>query len=253
MYRIYIVTNLTNSKHYIGLTNHSMQHRWKEHLNSANSCADDYVFHKAIRKYGADNFEIRLLEDNLSKEQAQAQERYYISLYDTYYSSGHGYNMTYGGECNDHKKGELSYCAKITNVQAAKIRSLLRDYSLTYFDIARQLGLETSENIRALITRINSGESYHDDSEKYPIRADGRSVEGPRRKGEKNPSAKLNTTQVLNIIRELEEGKISQAAIGAKYHVTYNTINLINRCKTWTNLHSYSRNIRKEYEQKGVK
>lgn len=245
MYRIYIVTNLTNSKHYIGLTNHSMRHRWKEHLNSANSCADDYVFHKAIRKYGADNFEIRLLEDNLSKEQAQAQERYYISLYDTYYLSGHGYNMTYGGECNDHKKGELSCCAKITNVQAAKVRSLLKQHDMSYDDIIIAIGLEITDNNRAVIGRVNRGESYVDESEQYPIRADGRTIAGPRRIGENNPGAKLTNESASAIINALLYTNLTQTQIAHQFGVTYNTVNLINRCLIWTHLHNYKTNIRK--------
>ena len=43
---------------------------------------------------------------------------------------------------------------------------------------------------------------------------------------------------------------MNDTEIGNKYGVHRNTISNINRCITWTNLHSYKKNIRNEFSQK---
>lgn len=251
MFLVYKITNCTNGKIYIGLTGHSFKRRWQEHINSAISLNDDYVFHKALRKYGEKSFKKEIVCSNLTKAEAQAKERELIKKYDSYYLNGKGYNMTFGGECNDHKKGELNYGAKLTNKEAAKVRKLLKDHSLSFSQIAQKMGLDSSPSGCAIILRINNGTSYRDENETYPIRANSRAIGGVRRRGENNPSAKLTKDQVLEIINMLETSPESQTAISKKYGVTYNTINFINRCLTWTELHSYNKNIRLEYKQKG--
>lgn len=65
-------------------------------------------------------------------------------------------------------------------------------------------------------------------------------------RGENNIHAKLTESQVKEIIKLLEECKLTYQEIGNKYHVCRNTIDLINRCKTWCYLHSYKTNIRQE-------
>ena len=47
----------------------------------------------------------------------------------------------------------------------------------------------------------------------------------------------------------LEENILDDTAIGNKYNVHRNTINNINRCKTWADVHNYEKNIRDEYSQ----
>lgn len=45
----------------------------------------------------------------------------------------------------------------------------------------------------------------------------------------------------------LEENKLDDMAIGKMYNVHRNTINNINRCCNWTNIHNYKNNIRDEF------
>lgn len=65
-------------------------------------------------------------------------------------------------------------------------------------------------------------------------------------RGENNIQAKLSEAQVKEIIKLLEECKLNNSQIADKYQVCNNTIDLINRCKTWCYLHSYTKNIRQE-------
>lgn len=94
MYRVYLITNLVNGKKYVGITHNSIEQRFQEHLAKSRCKNGNWKLHRALRKYGFDNFKLELLEDNISKEQIGERETYYIGLYDTLNS---GYNMTLGG------------------------------------------------------------------------------------------------------------------------------------------------------------
>ena len=39
---------------------------------------------------------------------------------------------------------------------------------------------------------------------------------------------------------------MSQAELAQKYNISQNAVNVINRCKTWKELHTFKRNIRRE-------
>ena len=86
---------------YIGLTNNSRR-RFLDHLSASNNPNNkDYnqAIHKAIRKYGINNFDYNLLEENISTlEQAKIQEQYWIKYYNTY-EDREQYNETPGGDC----------------------------------------------------------------------------------------------------------------------------------------------------------
>lgn len=87
---------------YIGKTMYLEEHRWKEHVKEAynkNSPRYNDLINKAIRKYGPDNFDVIILEDNLTIDELNAREQYWIKTEKTYYlENQHGYNMTYGGD-----------------------------------------------------------------------------------------------------------------------------------------------------------
>ena len=54
----------------------------------------DSKFHRAIRKYGVENFNVETIE-NIRVEELQERERYWITYYDSYNC---GYNSTLGGD-----------------------------------------------------------------------------------------------------------------------------------------------------------
>lgn len=93
---------------YIGQTSFDESKRWKEHsLNAYRKNRPDYNYplSAAIRKYGADNFDCVILEDNIEDAATlHDREMYWISYYNTYKD---GLNATYGGEGNKVRDTEL--------------------------------------------------------------------------------------------------------------------------------------------------
>lgn len=96
MNEVYLITNRINGKRYVGITCRGYQERFKEHVSQAAN-GSRLIFHEAIRKYGSDNFDVICLESNILDCDIEAKEKYYISLYNTFYENGIGYNMTEGG------------------------------------------------------------------------------------------------------------------------------------------------------------
>ena len=100
---IYKHTNKINGKSYIGQTVQHLENRcgiegkkYKKH---------NLYFWNAINKYGWENFDHVILEDNiLTRELANEREMYYINLYRTYvgFDDCNGYNLTLGGDNREH-------------------------------------------------------------------------------------------------------------------------------------------------------
>lgn len=97
---IYKVNCLINGKVYIGQTVRTLAERWRRHVSSSAKGSDN-KFHRAIRKYGEDNFVVELVEEvqSLSLEGLKTlldeKEIYYIKLFN---SKKKGYNSTDGGD-----------------------------------------------------------------------------------------------------------------------------------------------------------
>lgn len=98
-YVVYCHVNRVNNKRYIGITKHSDPNiRWRDGKGYSG-----YIG-KAIEKYGWNNFNHYILEDNLSLDEANSRETYYIKKYKTYLSE-YGYNLTFGGDTgNQHNQ-----------------------------------------------------------------------------------------------------------------------------------------------------
>lgn len=90
---IYKVTNLINGKVYIGQTVKTLERRKSTHIACAKRGSGIYL-HRAIRKYGINNFKWQVICICSNIDFLNEQEQYYI----VYYSSfNNGYNLTTGG------------------------------------------------------------------------------------------------------------------------------------------------------------
>jgi len=95
---IYKATNKLNGKIYIGQTFKTLKERKSAHKNRA-MFGSNYHFHNAIRKYGFDVFEWKILEKGITnKDKLDALEIKYIKRFD---SIENGYNISTGGGGGD--------------------------------------------------------------------------------------------------------------------------------------------------------
>lgn len=93
-----------NDKHYVRQTGVKFWKRWGPNGNGYKNGNQKY-FERAINKYGWDNFEHVILKENLTKEEADYWEKYYIQLWDTT-NPDKGYNITPRGNGEGKKLSE---------------------------------------------------------------------------------------------------------------------------------------------------
>ena len=95
--RIYCIFTNFNDKVYIGQTTKTIEKRLQEHFRI--SKYSDYYIHRAIIKYGKENFFIKEIDISYNKEELNEKEKKYILEYNSFISEK-GYNLTMGGEGN---------------------------------------------------------------------------------------------------------------------------------------------------------
>lgn len=120
-YCVYIHRNNINNKIYIGMTK-DVQTRWRNNGIAYKPYGGVSHFWEAIQKYGWNNFSHEILENNLSKEQAELKEQMYIFLWDSR-NRECGYNIAEGGN------GGTIY---LTHPRGMKGKKHSRDWSIKH-------------------------------------------------------------------------------------------------------------------------
>lgn len=87
---IYMTTNLTNNKKYIGQKMYDKDGKWRNYLGSG------IILNKAIQKYGKENFTRIILEYCKTKKELDIQESFWINHYNAVKSTDF-YNIASGG------------------------------------------------------------------------------------------------------------------------------------------------------------
>jgi group I intron endonuclease len=88
---VYVITNLINNKKYVGISK-QVEKRWKYHCEAESRS----MLHKAIIKYGKDNFKFEHIANAFSWKNACELEKQFIIEIDT--KLPNGYNLTNGGD-----------------------------------------------------------------------------------------------------------------------------------------------------------
>lgn len=79
MFTIYCYTNKINGKKYIGITSRSMKERENSHIYETKEMrSKNFPFKRALIKYGIENFNLEILEQVETKEEACQKEIFYI-------------------------------------------------------------------------------------------------------------------------------------------------------------------------------
>lgn len=235
---IYKVTNKVNGKSYIGQTRNTVEFRWRQHYKAK----DNKYFHRAIAKYGKDNFTVETLEE-CDVEKLNDREIFYIAKYNTF---SNGYNLTKGGsaysptrKCSngylelDNKYDEIKGMY-LAGYSTAKISSLYNVDRHCISNILKQLGVKVkssdkismnAQELSELITDYKSGYSLKSLAKRYGCSAPGLK-DYLIKKGvdlrDKFSILKDEKEQV-NLINDYLLGKYLLKDILRKYHCEYNT------------------------------
>ena len=124
-YCVYMHINKINNKRYVGITFREPEQRWQKGYGYHRQPK----FYNAILKYGWDNFEHIILEQDIpTEEEALKLETFYIKKYDTV---NNGYNTVEEGQCSSPFcfKGIPIYCIE-TNKYYNSIADAARDLNL---------------------------------------------------------------------------------------------------------------------------
>lgn len=114
-YVVYSHVNKINGKKYFGVTCNSVNRRWQ----NGNGYKNNLHFYKAIKKYGWNNFEHKIIQKNLTKDEAYQLEDKFIKEFNTT-DTKFGYNIAYGGGGNPKYKTikEKQEAIKLQNHQS---------------------------------------------------------------------------------------------------------------------------------------
>src|SRR5271154_4774479 len=95
---IYLIHNILNNKVYVGKATDPSK-RWQKHLRVASGKRqkEKFYIHRAIAKYGADNFVFSIMQQLNTEQESDVAEAYWIEYFQSK-NNNYGYNLTKGGE-----------------------------------------------------------------------------------------------------------------------------------------------------------
>ena len=197
----------TNQMKYIGQTSNLDYRRYKHEKYDPfheKLVEYNYPLSRGIRKYGLDNYECIIIENNIENEQlAIERESYWINYYNTFKS---GYNQTPGGKAPKYIKFEKEIIEKVKKMLINKI-----DFNT--------IQKETNVSLPH-ISEINTGKRHRDEALSYPLNT-------------QTCGRKISQDDINKIINLLKNTKISQQKIGEQFNVVQTVISKINLGKSY--------------------
>ena len=149
-YKVYKLTS-PSKKIYIGITCQPIKKRWE------NGCGYKKcpAIHKAIKKYGWDNFQKEILYENLSESEAKEFE---ISLIKYFKSNNkkYGYNLTEGGDGTRGRKLSEEAKQRIREMNSGKRLTEEQKEHLRQIN----LGKRHSEETKKKMSKTRMGNKY---------------------------------------------------------------------------------------------
>lgn len=252
---IYLIKNLINNKVYVGQSI-NIKARWSEHKRKLNkNCHDNLHLQNSWNKYGANNFEFKVIEE-CDLDSINEREIYYIYKYNSACYEN-GYNKTLGGQDstraytdeikekmslirlgNAKFKGENLTQSKLTEKDVIKIKSMLVN-KIPQSEIANTFKVSDQNiaSIKKLETWSEVASNLNDKIKE--LYSDYNGV------GENNPNASLSNDLVLKIKKDLSEG-IKLEEVVSKYNLNKSTVFNIKDLRNY-------KNIGKEYNDKIIK
>jgi group I intron endonuclease len=218
---IYVIRNKINGKEYVGQTSQSVRARFMWHTGKSATRLKTPLAN-AIKKYGRENFNVRMVEECKTREELGEAEARWIMKLDTL--APHGYNIRPGGyhaPMPDETRLKISIAGKgrtFTHDRNAKISRALK---------GRKLSIET----RKRISMKAIGRKLTPDAKRRFIEAGQLAIKPPKT-GENNGNSTLTWDKVQEIRARLLIG-CTQQSLAIEYGVKQAAISRISLHKTW--------------------
>jgi len=149
---IYAAVCFINMKIYIGQSI-EYKKRIAQHLYSK----EDDHFHRAIRKYGTENFGFCIIHDDIDSIWLDDWEIYYINFYNSFIN---GYNSTPGGKCHRGRKLSEETKQKISKSNKGRIITEETKQKLS----KAHKGKVKTEEARLKISKLQKGRKYSEEA-----------------------------------------------------------------------------------------
>lgn len=197
---IYMFKNNTNGKAYVGQAE-DVEARYKQHIKDSKN--KDYVFYKALRKYGIDNFTFSIIEEDIPIENINEREIFWISEINS--KIPNGYNMTNGGEGTHGYNHTEESKQKMREIKLGKKLSETHVENIRRSHIGVGLGKIISNGTKLKISISNTGK-VRDEETKLRISETCKMIEHTV-EWNTNVSIGLNNMKEENRIKMIENRK----------------------------------------------
>ena len=222
---------------------HNPEGRRKAHLyiTSGNTATNKYLIHKAIDKYGKDNFTFQIIEEFEYEKDALEAEKFWIEFFRTdinRFGNDCGYNLTAGGDGVSGRKHTQETKDKVSKTNKGRKFSTETRKRMSQSHIGKpsgMLGHKQTDNQKRLQSENNKGEKSHFYG-KHNNAGCKNYFHTHNYPGEQNKNAKLSDKQVMEIIDLLKHKIYKQNVIASMYNIKPCTINKIKLGHTWKHL-----------------
>lgn len=218
---IYVLINKINGKLYIGQTQNFSRRMARHKYDANNGCS--YSVHRAIRKYGWNNFKKEIIDESYSLEEILLKENFWIKYC---FSKNHryGYNLIDGGRQPSNWKpqkeiinkfsGENNGRAKMSQQDACNIRKRYLMGQINIQDLAKEYCCSAT-----CIERIIKNKTYYDHNYIVDFAALKRA-----RAATAKYTTKISKDKINIIVNEYLNSNSSQKDLANKYNVSLSAI-----------------------------
>lgn len=228
---------------YVGQTVQKFKKRIAGHKRQAFKSKSQLPLHRAMRKYGIDNFIFEIIEECDSIESLNAAEAMWILKLDTFGDSG--YNCTTGGEgfiVSEETKKKISISktgSKLSEEHCRAISAATAGEHNPFY--GKTHSVDTIDKIKETLKGQMDGEKnpffgkHHSDDSIKKISEKNKINQTGRKAGTKHHNVKLNEDNVLEIRRLASEGK-SHLELSMIFKVERGTITKIINRQRWKHI-----------------
>ena len=191
---IYLLTDTTNGKQYVGQTTNKLFKRLGSHRRTQTTYVD-----RMIAEHGWQNFTVEILDECKTRYELDEREKYWIATLNTKFPNG--YNMTDGGEGNSGYKLSQETLEKLS--VSHRMYHIVCVETGMVFDTAKEAaawaGVQESAISRACNGITHSSGGYHWFYQEAPHLADHEVKVGERKN--KRPVRCIETGMIFDSLR----------------------------------------------------